>query len=123
MTPSLRGWRTKVALNRVQRRGSPVVRRPAAGGGQRRSAADEHRRAILRNEPCPRKALAAAAAAGGFSLATLSRVIDRDEGYLPRFVREGCPLALAPDHHETLAAFMGIDVAKLGIRNLWRAAA
>ena len=52
-----------------------------------------------------------------------ARVIDRDEGYLQRFVREGCPLALAPDHHKTLAAFMGIDVAKLGIRNLWQAAA
>lgn len=87
------------------------------------SAADLARRAVLRNEPCPRKALAAAAEAGGYSLAMLSRVIGRDEGYLPRFVRDGCPLALAPADHETLAAFMGVDSVKLGIRNLWRAAA
>ena len=90
---------------------------------QRHGRAGEWRRAVLRNEPCPRKALAAAARAGGFSLAELSRVIGRDEGYLQRFVREGCPLALGREQHMTLAAFLGIDQSQLGIRDLWRNAA
>lgn len=89
----------------------------------RSSAADAERRAVLRSEPCPRKALAAAAEAGGYSLATLSRLLGRDEGYVQRFVRDGCPLALAPDDHQKLADFMGIAPVRLGIRDLWRRAA
>lgn len=81
------------------------------------------RRAILRSEPCPRQALAAAAAAGGYSFETLSKVIGRGEGYVARFVREGCPLALNPAEHQLLADFMGVPAVRLGIRDLWRAAA
>lgn len=87
------------------------------------AAAAAERRLVLRSEPCPRKALAAAAEAGGYSLATLSRAIGRDEGYLPRFVRDGCPLALAPDDHQKLADFLGVQPVRLGIRDLWRSAA
>lgn len=100
--------------------------RSSAGGASRSSATSASatvRRLVLRSEPCPRKALAAAAQEGGYSLATLSRLLDRDADYVPRFVRNGCPLALSAADHQTIADFLGIHPARLGIRDLWRSAA
>ncbi len=87
------------------------------------AAAATERRMVLRSEPCPRRALAAAAEAGGYSHATLSRAIGREDGYVGRFIRDGCPLALNPAEHQQLADFLGLPPARLGIRDLWRAAA
>lgn len=93
-----------------------------------RRAADKHRsaprpapaRVMDRREPDPRRALAAAAERRGQSLAALSRMIDRPSRYLERFVRDGRPLALTAEEHETLAAFFGVDERGLGVRLLWQ---
>lgn len=72
-----------------------------------------------RREPDPRKALASAADARGASLAALSRMLGRPNGYLARFVRDGHPRALSAREHGTLAAFFGVDARGLGERELW----
>ncbi len=77
------------------------------------------RRILARSEACPRKALAAAVAGGTSSYAALSRMIDRPDGYLARFVREGFPRALPADEHRRLALFFGLDDRALGVRDLW----
>jgi hypothetical protein len=73
-------------------------------------------------EACPRRSLAAMIATGSSSCAALSRMIDRSDGYLSRFINQGVPRALRPDEHHRLASFFGVDDRALGIRDLWSAA-
>jgi len=76
---------------------------------------------LSRSEPCPRKALDALIATGRSSRAALSRMIDRPDGYLTRFINDGVPRALRPDEHHRLASFFGVEERRLGIRDLWAA--
>ncbi|USU06276.1 hypothetical protein NF699_06345 [Sphingomonadaceae bacterium OTU29LAMAA1] len=70
-------------------------------------------------EPDPRIALATVIDAGRDSYAALSRMLDRPDRYLRRFVVEGIPLALRPDEHRRLADYFGLSERQLGIRDLW----
>jgi hypothetical protein len=77
-------------------------------------------RSILSKAPAdPREALAAAVAGGSDSLASLSRMLGRGDGYLRRFLVDGVPVALAPDDHRRLADYFGLTQRELGIRDLW----
>jgi hypothetical protein len=67
----------------------------------------------------PRQALAGAARDAGLSLAELSFMLRRFDGYLARFVREGCPRCLTEREHRLLADVMGLDERALGVRTLW----
>ena len=69
--------------------------------------------------PDPREALAAVIDASSDSYAALSRMLDRPNRYLRRFVVEGVPLALRPDEHRRLADYFGLSERALGIRDLW----
>jgi hypothetical protein len=81
--------------------------------------APDTRHILPRNGPCPREALAALIATGRSSRAALSRMIDRPDGYLTRFINDGIPRALRPDEHHRLASFFGVEERRLGIRDLW----
>lgn len=74
-----------------------------------------------KRDPDPRAALAAAVSASTVTYAALSRMIGRPDGYLSRFVVDGCPKALRADEHKSLAEFFGMDERALGIRDLWAA--
>jgi hypothetical protein len=76
-------------------------------------------RILGRVEADPRKALMTAAAARKVTLAALSRMLDRPEGYLGRFTRGEHPKALTAAEHKTLAQFFGVDERALGVRALW----
>jgi hypothetical protein len=69
--------------------------------------------------PDPREALAAVIDASRDSYAALSRMLDRHDGYLRRFVTDGIPVALRPDEHRRLADYFGLSQRALGIRDLW----
>ncbi|MBA3879006.1 MAG: peptidase S24 [Sphingobium sp.] len=62
----------------------------------------------------PRAALAALASERGASLAALSRLIGRNAAYLQQFVQRGTPRRLAEDDRRLIAAYLGIDEARLG---------
>ena len=74
---------------------------------------------IDKRNPDPRTALAAAVSASTVTYAALSRMIGRPDGYLSRFVIDGCPKALRPEEHRSLAEFFGTDDRALGVRDLW----
>lgn len=76
-------------------------------------------RILGRLPACPREALAAAVARGNDSYAALSRMINRPDRYLDRFVRDGYPLALTEWEHRVLADYFGVEPRGLGIRDLW----
>lgn len=88
-----------------------------------RSAAAAKRaeiRAIMSRAPAdPRDALARAVERGPDSLAALSRMLGRSDGYLRRFLVDGVPVALTPDDHRRLADYFGLTQRELGIRDLW----
>lgn len=67
----------------------------------------------------PREALRAVVARGNDSLAALSRMIGKSDGYLGRFLNDGVPVALAADDHRRLAEYFGLTERELGIRDLW----
>ena len=67
----------------------------------------------------PREVLPALATARGESLAALSRMLSRDDGYLARFVREGMPVGLTARDHRLLADHFGVGERGMGIRDLW----
>ena len=67
----------------------------------------------------PREVIPAIAARRGESLAALSRMLSRDDGYLGRFVREGVPIALTVRDHRLLADHFNVSERGLGIRDLW----
>jgi hypothetical protein len=69
--------------------------------------------------PDPREALAAAIDGSRDSYAALSRMLDRPDRYLRRFVVDGVPVALRPDEHRRLADYFGLTERQLGIRDLW----
>lgn len=77
------------------------------------------RRVLAHSEPCPRKALAAAVARGRDGYAALSRMLNRPDRYLDRFVREGHPAALTAIEHQALADYFGLEPRELGVRELW----
>jgi hypothetical protein len=80
----------------------------------------EEVRAIMSKAPAdPREALRKAVAGGKDSLAALSRMLGRSNGYLRRFIVDGVPVALPPDHHRRLADYFGLTQRELGIRDLW----
>lgn len=79
----------------------------------------EQRSIMSKAEPDPRKALSAAVGRGRDSLAALSRMLGRSDGYLGRFINDGVPVALAPDDHRRLADYFGLTERELGIRDLW----
>ncbi len=85
------------------------------------SHAPDVQRPLSRGEACPRRALASLIATGASSRAALSRMIDRPDGYLTRFINDGVPRALRPDEHHRLASFFGVEERRLGIRDLWAA--
>ena len=62
----------------------------------------------------PRDAVATLAARDRTPLAALSRMLDRDERYLGRFVREGRPARLGIEEQRRLAAFFGADPRDFG---------
>ena len=63
----------------------------------------------------PRVALAAAvAAAPDESLASLSRLIGRNEAYLQQYLYRGTPRVLAERDRRVLARYLGLDEAALG---------
>lgn len=62
----------------------------------------------------PRAALAALAAERGASLAALSRLIGRNAAYLQQFVQRGSPRCLAEADRRLIAAYLGVDEARLG---------
>lgn len=92
---------------------------------QRRSEQHSRRRppaparVLGRVEADPRKALLTAAAARKVTLAALSRMMDRPEGYLGRFTRGEHPKALTAAEHTKLAHFFGVAERALGVRALW----
>lgn len=91
-------------------------RRAAAEEGARRKA----QRAAMSNAPAdPREALGKAVAGGRDSLAALSRMLGRGDGYLHRFIHHGVPMALTADDHRRLADYFGLIERELGIRDLW----
>lgn len=94
-------------LERVTRRHEP--RQPA-----------EQRRAVDKRDPCPRRSLARHIDAGPDSYAALSRMLERPDHYLRRFVVHGSPRALQPADHQRLADFFGVDSRALGVRDLWK---
>lgn len=72
----------------------------------------------MKPSPTPnqiRARIAAAAAERGVSMAQLSRVLARSDGYMQRYVREGLPDRLGEDDRATLARFMGADAAEFGV--------
>ncbi len=91
---------------------------------ERASAEAEAKRAsvrsILSRAPAdPREALRNAVAGGRDSLAALSRMLGRGDGYLHRFIHQGVPVALCADDHRRLADYFGLTERELGIRDLW----
>lgn len=80
----------------------------------------EHRGAIDRREPDPRIALAKVIDASRWSYAALSRMIDKPDRFLRRFVLHGVPTALQADDHRRLATFFGLEERDLGVRDLWK---
>lgn len=79
----------------------------------------ERRSIMSKAEPDPRAALRIAVGRGQDSLAALSRMLGRSDGYLGRFLDHGVPVALAPDDHRRLADYFGLTERELGIRDLW----
>jgi hypothetical protein len=77
-----------------------------------RQSALRRRRAVSE----PREALRIAIAASNVDAARLSRLIKRHPSYVGRFLRDGVPAALDQEHHELIAAFLGLDPAELGDR-------
>lgn len=67
----------------------------------------------------PRQALRSAVSGGRDSLAALSRMLGRADGYLGRFIDHGVPAALSADDHRRLADYFGLTERELGIRDLW----
>ena len=98
----------------------PTPPRRASGARRGRPPVTLSTRILSRREPCPRRALAAAVADDNSSYAALSRMIQRPDDYLARFVREGHPRALSADEHRCLATFFGLDDRGLGVRELWK---
>jgi len=62
----------------------------------------------------PRAVLMTLVAERGESLAALSRLIGRNAAYLQQFVQRGSPRALNERDRRRLAAYLGIDEARLG---------
>ena len=85
----------------------------------KRAKLAEQRSIMSRAEPDPRKALRIAIRGGQDSLAALSRMLGRSDGYLGRFLAHGVPVALAPEDHRRLADYFGLTERELGIRDLW----
>ena len=68
----------------------------------------------MRILPDPRDRLVELANARGESLAELSRMLRRRDGYLACYVREGYPDALTDENRALLAAHFGVPETELG---------
>jgi hypothetical protein len=86
---------------------------------QRKRPAPPPARILGRVEADPRKALVAAAATRKVTLAALSRMLERPDGYLGRFTRGEHPRALTAVEHRTLSQFFGVSEREMGVRDLW----
>lgn len=68
---------------------------------------------IARNLP-PRERLESLVGKHGESLAALSRMVRRDDGYLQRYVRRGVPSRLRPDESRLLGLYFDVPPAEIG---------
>lgn len=80
-------------------------------------------RKMDKRDPCPRRSLARHIDASTCSYAALSRMLQKPDHYLRRFVLHGTPTMLHADDHRRLADFFGVDERALGVRDLWKDAA
>lgn len=67
----------------------------------------------MRIDPDARTTLRTMAAQRGETLANLSRLIGRGDGYLSNFIRSGRPAALPHLDRTLLAKYLGIDAERL----------
>jgi hypothetical protein len=74
-------------------------------------------------QPSPdevRTSIKTLAAARGETLASLSKMIDRNPAYLQQFVERGTPRHLPEDARLMLAFMLNVDERMLGARDPWK---
>jgi len=72
------------------------------------------RNAAKNDNSDPRERLAQLAEERGVSLASLSKLLDRNASYLQQFIRKGSPRKLEEQDRRKLAEFFGVDERELG---------